>query len=480
MRILLRNAAWVYTGNEMLERAQVCVVDGRIESVHAAPIEGAAHEVDAADEVVDLAGCLLIPGLISLHHHFFQHLARAWPGAHRAGSEDWLVQLYPAWARMTAPDIAAAARNAAAELLLSGTTTCVDHAFLLGDQGDERLAAQVEATSGLGLRLHVVRSGLPGIGGRVEARLSPQVIDALIDEEKAWLAQCRADVRRWHDPSAASMLRLDLGPSNLAYDKPGLMRACAELAAEYGCGLHAHYHPRAAEREACLRLHGVPPIDFLDAAGWLRPGTWLAHCTELDDGEIARFAARGVGIAHCPRTVLRLGYRIPRVHDWRRAGVRVGIGADGAASNDGGAFVSDVRLSMLLHRAGGTDPSNWLSPEETLGMATHEAAAILGRPELGTIAPGMCADLAAFDLSGLDCAGALHDPLAGFLLAGTQTRARMTMVDGRIRVRNGRLAGADEERIAEETNLRARALSGRARSPCLPTRSTGPQVPSGS
>lgn len=477
MRIVIRNASFVWTGvpsQPLLEGAHVAVRNGRIESIQHSPIEG------AADETVDLDGCLLIPGLISLHHHFFQHLTRAWPGAHRAGSEDWLVKLYPAWAQMTPEDIAAAARNAAAELLLSGTTTCADHAFLLGDRGDERLAAQLEATSELGLRLHLVRSGLPGIGGRVGARLSPRVVKSLVDKEKAWLAQCRADLRRWHGPSPASMLRLDLGPSNLAYDKPALMRACADLAAEYGCGLHAHYHPRAAERESCRRLNAMAPIGFLEKAGWLRPGTWFAHCTELDDEEIARFAARGVGIAHCPRTVLRLGYRIPRMHDWRRAGVRVAIGADGAASNDGGAFISDVRLALLLHRANNPDATTWLAPEEALGMATREAAAILRRPELGTIAPGMCADLAAFDLSGLDCAGALEDPLAGFLLAGTQIRARMTIVDGRIRVRDGRLVGADEKRIAGETNARARALKGRLRPPCPPSRSTGPQARSGS
>jgi cytosine/adenosine deaminase-related metal-dependent hydrolase len=259
------------------------------------------------------------------------------------------------------------------------------------------------------------------------------------------------------------MLRLDLGPSNIPYDKPALMRACADLAAQHGCGLHAHYHPRPAEREACRRLNGVEPIAFLEAAGWLRPGTWFAHCTELDDEEIGRFAARGVGIAHCPRTVLRLGYRMPRLHQWRRAGVRIGIGSDGGASNDGGAFVSDVRLALLLHRAGGTDPADWMSPEDALAMATCDAAAILGRPEIGSIAPGMCADLAAFDMRGLDVAGALADPLAGFLLAGTQSRAWMTMVNGAIRVNRGKLVGADEGRIAEETNGRSQALSGRAR-----------------
>jgi cytosine/adenosine deaminase-related metal-dependent hydrolase len=457
MRIVLRNARWILTPEGLREGGSVSVADGRIEAVHAAPGE-------PAGEAIDLEGCLLLPGLISLHHHFFQHVTRAWPGAHRAASKEWLATLYPVWAAMDARDIAAAARNAAAELLLSGTTTAVDHAFLLGERGDQRLEAELEAVNGLGLRLHLVRSGLPGI--------------TFIDEGEAWLAQCRADVDRWHDRSPGSLLRLDLGPSNVAYDRPALMRALADLAAEHGCGLHAHYHPRPAERELCRRLNGRDPLEYLEAAGWLGRRTWFAHCTELDDAEIERFAAHGVGIAHCPRTVLRLGYRLPRLHAWRAAGVKVGIGADGGASNDAGAFLADVRLALLLHRAGGADASQWLSPEEALALATSEAAAILGRPELGAIAPGMRADLAAFDLRGLDVAGALNDPLAGFLLAGSQTRARLTMVEGRVCVRDGRLVAQDEHALAAETNARSRALSDRLR--CPPSRSTRPPAPSGS
>lgn len=459
MRILLRNVSWLWsaTPGEGLRRGcHVAVRDGCIEAVQDAPLAG------DADETVDLDGCLLVPGLISLHHHFFQHVTRAWPGTQNAASEEWLFRLYPVWARMTPADIAAAARSAAAELLLSGTTACADHAFLLGHRGDERLAAQARATAELGLRLHLVRSGLPGIGERLEARiaaLGDGSLEALLDDEDALLSQCEADLRRWHDPAPGSMLRLDLGPSNIAYDKPGLMRGLAVLAERYGCGLHAHYHPRPAERQWCRRLHGKAPVDFLDALGWLRPGAWLAHCTELDDEEIERFAARRTGIVHCPRTVLRLGYRVPRVHDWRRAGIAVAIGCDGAASNDGGAFLADLRLALLLHRAGNPDAAGWLLAEDALAMATREAAALLGRADLGRIAPGLRADLAAFDLSGIDCAGALTDPLAGFLLAGTQTRARMTMVEGRLCVKDGRLLTGDEREIAREANARARALS---------------------
>ena len=460
MRVVLRNVSWVWSGWEgerLRERCHVAVRDGCIEAIQEHSIAG------PADETIDLDGCLLVPGLVSLHHHFFQHVTRAWPGAHCAPSEEWLYRLYPVWARMGTADIAAAARGAAAELLLSGTTTCADHAFLLGDEGDERLAAQVAAAAELGLRMHLVRGGLPGLGRRLEERLAALgdgSLQALLDDEEALLAQCEADLRRWHNPAPESLLRLDLGPSNVPYDKPALMRGLAELAERHRCGLHAHYHPRPAERELCLRLQRQTPLDFLDAAGWLRRGTWLAHCTELDDEEIARFAARQVGIAHCPRTVLRLGYRIPRLYAWCQAGVPVGIGADGAASNDGGAFLADVRLALLLHRAGNADSRQWLSPEEVLAMATRRAAELLGRPDLGRIAPGSRADLAAFDLSGLDCAGALNDPVAGFLLAGTQTRAHMTMVEGRVCVKDGRLVTGDEARIAREANQRAHALAG--------------------
>ncbi|MGQ0656307.1 MAG: amidohydrolase family protein [Betaproteobacteria bacterium] len=447
MRTVLRNARWIWTGARLLERAHVSIVDGRIESVQAAPIDA------AAELSPDLDGCLLMPGLISLHHHFFQHVTRAWPGLHRAPSEGWLGGMYPVWGRMEAADIAAAARAAAAELLLSGTTTSVDHAFLLRASGDERLAAQIEAVRALGLRQHIVRSGLPSLPAR---------FSALLDAEGPLLEQCRADVSRWHDPARGAMLRLDLGPSNVPYDKPALMRALADLAAEHGCGLHVHFHPRRAERELSRRLSGAEPIDFLDAAGWLRPGTWFAHCTELDDRDIARMAERGVGIAHCPRTVLRLGYRVPALHRWRASGVRVAFGADGGASNDAGAFLADVRLALLLHRAGtagNADPQrDWLEPADALAMATREAAAILRRPELGSLEAGACADLAAFDLRGVDVAGALNDPLAGFLLAGSATRAKLTMVNGVVRVLDGKLVGADEHAIAAECNERSRAL----------------------
>lgn len=460
MRTVLANARCIWTGAAevpWIEGGHVAVRDGVIERVSAQPIEG------DADATIDLAGCLLVPGLINLHHHFFQAATRAWPGLDRAGSEDWLVGLYPVWARMSDADHVDACRTAIAELLLCGTTTSVDHAFLLGTESDARLAAEAEAARELGLRLHLVRSALPTIGGRVEARLresDPRSLERLLDPIDALIERSRRDVARFHEGSPGAMLRIDLGPSNLPYEHPELLTELARIAHEAGCGLHTHYHPRPAERDECRRRHGCEPIELLERANWLDHRTTFVHCTELDDHEIDRFAAHRVSIAHCPRTVVRLGYAMPRLGRWRERGVRVGFGADGGASNDAGAFLDDVRLGMLLHRIGNTpqERSHWLDAQTALRMATVDAADILGRDELGRIVPGARADLAAFDLTSIDVAGATQAPIGGLLLAGTATRAALTMVEGRVVVRAGKLTSGDEHAIAARTRAVSRRL----------------------
>jgi 8-oxoguanine deaminase len=206
-------------------------------------------------------------------------------------------------------------------------------------------------------------------------------------------------------------------------------------------------------------------VEYLGKSGWLQPGTWFAHCTQLDDTDIATFAERGVGVCHCPRTVLRLGYPIPRIADMRAAGVQVGFGVDGAASNDGGAFSNDLRLALLLHRSGDRDPiseKSWLDPSDALLMATRNAARLLGRNDIGRLVRGLCADIAVFKLTGMEYGGALNDPLAGFLLAGVSSRAWATIVNGRVVVRDGRLATMDEDQIAAATSMSSAALIDRA------------------
>ncbi|MDB5598488.1 MAG: hypothetical protein JWN71_532 [Xanthobacteraceae bacterium] len=464
--VLLKNAPWIYTSNPadpLIKNGHVVVQSGRIAQIG----RGDAPVIAGADEI-DCSGCIVLPGFINLHHHFFQALTRALPGAHRAASSEWLVRHYPVWSEINADDLAAAVRNAAAELVLSGATTSADHAFILGGAGSQLPEAEVTAAAEIGLRLHLVRACLPNIGGDVEVRLRKLMgerLDALITPESGLVAQCRADVERWHDASHGSMLRMALGPSNLPYTKPQLLSDFAKIADETGCGLHAHYHPRQAERAQCRTLLGCEPIDFLERSGWLRPGAWFAHCTELDDGEIERFAATATGVAHCPRTVLRLGYHVPRIARMRASGTPVGVGVDGAASNDGGAFISDLRLALLLHRCREQHPlegeQTWLTPEDALRMATSDAAAILGRDDIGSLRVGMCADLTAFNLSGVEYAGSLNDPLGGFLLAGVSARAATTIINGRVVVRDGTLATANEQALARATNAASMALLAR-------------------
>jgi cytosine/adenosine deaminase-related metal-dependent hydrolase len=236
----------------------------------------------------------------------------------------------------------------------------------------------------------------------------------------------------------------------------------AKISTETGCGLHMHYHPSKWERVYCRRMFDAEPIEFLERCGWLRPETWFAHCTELDHYDIAAFAKHGVGFAHCPRTILRLGYPIPPIARVRKAGIRIGFGVDGSASNDGTSFISDLRLALLLHRVGTADEvnplSDWLTPYDALRIATSVAASIIKRDDIGRLRPGLSADIAAFDLTGTDCAGSLADPLGGFLLAGTATRARLTMINGRVVVRDGCLVHHSERSVADDANKSAQSL----------------------
>ena len=474
--LLLRNARWIYTCDDrhrVIERGYVLADGGRITDVGPEPCPHGG-----ADEVHDLAGCLVLPGFISLHHHFSQTLTRAIPLTQRARALDWLFGMYPLWAELDAESTACGTLAAAAELLLSGATTSVDHPYLFPGDAGELVDEEVRAVQEAGLRLHLARGCLPALEGDLIERLRPilgERIHTLVDREESLLPSLERDIRRHHDGAPFSMLRVALGPTGVTYANPSLMRRIADLAAAHGCGLHTHYHPRADERALAERLHGRSPAAFLRDCGWLRPLTWFAHCTQLDADDMALFADHGCGVAHCPRTVVRLGYPLTPLSAMRRRGVPVGIGVDGPASNDGGSMLDSVRLALLLHRAGAppeTDPqADWLTPYDALLMATRIPADVLGRGELGQLAPGMAADITAFDLQRVPYVGAVADPLGAFLLGGPDTRPVITVVDGRVRVLRGELVGLDETRIVDRANAAAeRMLDAAERRTGLPLR----------
>jgi cytosine/adenosine deaminase-related metal-dependent hydrolase len=357
-----------------------------------------------------------------------------------------------------------AALAASAELLLSGATTAADSSYLLPKDDGSMAAAEVEAVRKAGLRFHFHRGCMPTIEGDLADQLRPIMgarLAHLLDDEATMFRQMADVVERYHDPSPHSMLRVALGPTAITYGRPDIMAQIAGLAREAGCGLHTHFHSAPSDWAGA----GQRPVDMLGAVGWLRPGTWFAHATQLDNEDVAVLAGSGVGIAHCPRTIMRVGHGIAPIGLFRRSGVNWSIATDGAASNDAGSMVGDVRTALLLHRIGRRErvdaPEAWMTPYDALKVAARGGAAVLGRPEIGRIALGAAADLTAFSLRTLSAAGAVADPVGAVLLSGSQA-ADFTMVAGRIRVRDGRLVDLDEEEIIDGLNRAARTMMERA------------------
>jgi cytosine/adenosine deaminase-related metal-dependent hydrolase len=262
------------------------------------------------------------------------------------------------------------------------------------------------------------------------------------------------------------MLTIALGPTTPPYNNLEYLKSVADLARDADVGLHMHLHPQPAEREMTLNRFGRTPLEILDDAGYLGPKTWLAHSTRLDEADMRLIAARGVGVAHCPRMILRLGSRVTPVHAMRAHGINVAVGVDGGASNDSGSMLGEMRLALLLHRlAGGGDevcPAIWLDPYDVLLMATRKSAAMIGRSDIGQLAVGLCADVTAFDMRGVGFAGARLDLLSGLLLAGDDTRASLTMVGGQPLVRDGVLLRQDEYKLREGVDLATERLVSRA------------------
>jgi cytosine/adenosine deaminase-related metal-dependent hydrolase len=469
MRRLIENIDSLYTCDDrdrVLKGAWIVVEDANIVGLGEGPPPAGEFA-----ERIDLTGSVAMPGLINAHHHFFQTLTRALPRAQRGQLLDWLAVLYPVWATMSPEDLAAAAAATAAELLLTGATTSVDHFYLVPRCDPAYLQAEVDAARKSGIRLHLVRGSMTAIEGDLERRLSSVLgpcAGGIIDDPDSVLASMQQTVEAFHDPSPGSFLTVALGPTTPTYDDLDFMRSVAETAERLAVGIHMHVHPQPHERLLCKERFGKTPVELLDFVGLLGPRTWFAHSTRLDDADIKLLSSRGVGVAHCPRMVLRLGARIPYIHRMRSGGMRIAIGVDGGASNDSGSMLGEMRLALLLHRLtdGGAEVShdNWMTPYDVLVMATRTAAAIIGRDDIGRVAPGLCADIAAFDMRGVGFAGARSDLLSGLLLAGDDTRASLTMVAGEPLVRHARLLRHDEYTLRDTADRAAARVVARASS----------------
>ena len=407
--------------------------DGVIEAV------GAAADLPAeADEVLDLSGAVVVPGLINTHHHFYQNLTRAVPAAQDATLFGWLTTLYPIWARMGPEEIFVSAQLALAELALSGCTCSSDHLYMFPNGA--RLDDEIAAAGTIGLRLHATRGAMSI--GESAGGLPP---DSLVEDEAAILEDCLRVIAAHHDPDPGAMVRVGVAPCSPFSVSRELMRDAALLARGQGVHLHTHLAENDDDIAYSLAHFGCRPGQYAEDLGWTGDDVWHAHCVKLDDGEIDLFAQSGTGVAHCPCSNMRLGSGIAPVRAMRDAGVKVGLGVDGSASNDAGDLLSEARQAMLLQRVGfGGDA---LGARDALEIATRGGAAVLGRPDLGSLEIGKRADFAVFDTASVAMAGA-WDPVAGLVFSGPH-RARHTVVEGRFVVRDGELATADLSRVLE-------------------------------
>jgi 8-oxoguanine deaminase len=440
---LVRNIHTLVTMNaarEELKNASMLVRGGVIEQV------GLAFDLPAtADKVLDLKGRhLVMPGLVNTHHHFYQTLTRAVPAAQDKDLFGWLKTLYPIWARLTAEGVRASAQMCAAELILSGCTTASDHLYIFPN--DATLDAEIHAVQETGLRFHASRGSMSV--GEAQGGLPP---DSVVEDEADILRDSRRLIETWHDNRRYSMTRVTLAPCSPFSVSPALMRESAALARSYpGVRLHTHLAESKSDVDYSLATFGLTPGDYAESVDWLGADVWHAHGVWLDDRAIERFAGTGTGVAHCPCSNMRLGGGVAPVRKLRRAGVPVGLGTDGAASNDATNLLREARQAFLSARVRDLDAAA-MSAREALEMATLGGARVLGRDDIGCLAPGMAADFICIDLDRASLAGALHDPVAALVLCDVGN-VDYSYINGRCVVEEGRLTTAELPRLIETVN----------------------------
>ncbi len=431
----------------------IFIRDGFIEQV------GANYQLPiTADEVLDLKGHVLLPGLVNTHHHFYQTLTRAVPAAQDANLFNWLKTLYPIWARINPEDIFISTSTALAELALSGCTAASDHLYLYpnGSKLDDEIAAAAQ----VGLRLHASRGSMSL--GESKGGLPP---DSVVDDEESILKDSQRLIQKYHDAKSGSMVQIVLAPCSPFSVTSDLMKQSAKLAREYGVHLHTHLAETEDEEQFCLEKFGHRPVGYMQEVDWVGGDVWFAHAVWVNDEEIKVFAKHNCGVAHCPTSNMRLASGIAPIKEYRAAGVNVGLGVDGSASNDGSHLLAEVRNATLLSRVKegitgyslSDDPNRKLmTAREALYLGTRGGAAVLGRKDIGSLEVGKCADFFAVNLNRIEFAG-MHDPVSAIVF-GQPVRVDYNVVGGKFIVKEGQLVTVDERKLIEKHNKAAKRL----------------------
>ncbi|NCP87131.1 MAG: 8-oxoguanine deaminase [Anaerolineae bacterium CG_4_9_14_3_um_filter_57_17] len=414
----------------------------------------------SADEVLDLSGYVVLPGLVNTHHHFYQTLTRNIPAAQNANLFNWLKTLYPIWARLTPADIFTSAQTALVELALSGCTTAADHLYLFPNGA--KLDDEIEAGLSVGVRLHAARGSMSL--GESQGGLPP---DSVTDSEERILADSQRVIQRYHDPKPGSLTQIVLAPCSPFSVTGDLMRESAALARQYGVHLHTHLAETEDEEQFCLQKFGYRPVGYMQSLDWVGADVWFAHAVYANAEEIGVFAQHHCGVAHCPTSNMRLASGIAPVKEYLAAGVNVGLGVDGSASNDGSHLLAEARQAMLLARVRegmtgfslSNDPARKLmTARQALWLGTRGGAAVLGRSDIGSLEPGKCADFFAINLNTLDLAGgAVHDPLAAVVFCQPR-RVDTTVVGGKFIVKQSQLISVNEAELTARHNRAAKRL----------------------
>ena len=406
-----------------------------------------------ADEVIDARGHVVIPGLVNTHHHMYQSLTRAIPAAQDGELFNWLTNLYPVWANLTGEMVHVSTRTAMAELILSGCTTSSDHLYIYPN--DCRLDDSIEAAHTIGMRFHAARGSMSV--GRSQGGLPP---DSVVEDEAAILKDTQRLIETYHDAARHAMQRIVVAPCSPFSVSRDLMKEAALLARSHGVSLHTHLAENVNDIAYSREKFNMTPAEYAEDCGWVGHDVWHAHCVQLDDAGIGLFARTGTGVAHCPCSNMRLASGIAPVRKMVDAGVPVGLGVDGSASNDGAHMLGEVRQAMLLQRVGfGPDA---MTARQALELATRGGAKVLGRDDIGSIAPGMSADIVMFKLDGVGFAGALHDPVAALVFC-TPANVNHSVINGKVVVKDGVLRTVDLPVVLERHNRLAGELALAAR-----------------
>ena len=399
----------------------------------------------SADTVLDLQGRhVVLPGLVNTHHHFFQTLTRAVPAAQNSDLFGWLQALYPIWSNLTNEGVYASTQMAAAELILSGCTTASDHHYLFPN--DCTLDNQIRAAQDIGIRFHASRGSMSV--GESEGGLPP---DTLVEKESDILEDSQRLIEQYHDNNRYAMTRMVLAPCSPFSVTPDLMRESAKMARAYaGVRLHTHLAENVTDVEYSQEMFGLSPGDYAKSLGWLGEDVWHAHCVQLDEEAIAKFAKTGTGVAHCPCSNMRLASGIAPIRRMLDAGVPVGIGVDGAASNDVSNLLQEARTAFLLARVKDTNAAA-MEARETLEIATRGGARVLGRDDIGYLAAGMAADFVTFNIDVPALVGSHHDVVAALIFCQPSSVSH-SFINGKQVVENGRLVTTDLQKLVNNCN----------------------------